>query len=236
MAPSTTGGSGTFLARASDGGRWWVKPQNSPQGPRVTVTEFIAGKLGAMIDAPVCEVAVLRIPDELVGWEFRPGLFLEAGLACGSAHVEGAVEQRALLYRDRDDNARRHAGVFGFYDWCWGGDDQWLYSALEDEKLVSHDHGWYFPETGPGWNDASLAARIGERHALTSTEKGLSAGELTRIATKLRSMTRAEIRDVLLRVPASWPVPDSDLEGIGNFVEERREAVADRLEQLAVTV
>jgi hypothetical protein len=236
MQVSTTGGSGTFLARASDGGRWWVKPQNSPQGPKVTATEFIAGKLGAILDAPVCRVTVLRIPDELAGWEFRPGLHIEAGYACGSEHVEGAVEERALLYRDRDDNARRHAGVFGFYDWCWGGDDQWLYSAVDDKKLFSHDHGWYFPETGPDWDDASLSSRVGDRHPITSTEKGLSAAELRRIAARLRSLTRSEIRDVLMTVPVSWAVTDADLEGLGYFVEARCESVADRLEQLAVTV
>jgi hypothetical protein len=135
LQPSPAGGSGTFLALASDGQRWWVKPHNNLQGPKVIVTEFVVGRAGALIGAPVCDVAIVEIPEELTGWEFRPGARLEPGLAHASRAVDDAQEVRALDYRDRDDNRRRHAGVVALYDCCWGGDDQWLYSETDDRKV-----------------------------------------------------------------------------------------------------
>lgn len=73
LKPSNEGGSGTFLARLSDSGRWWVKPESNPQGPKVVVTELIVGKVAGLIGAAACEVEVARIPKEIEGWEYRPG-------------------------------------------------------------------------------------------------------------------------------------------------------------------
>jgi len=104
LAPSPAGGSGTFLSEASDRRRWWVKPQNNLQGPKVIVTEFVVASAGRLIGAPVCEVAAVAIPEELAGWEFRPGAHLEPGLAHASLAVNDAQEARTLEYRGRNDN------------------------------------------------------------------------------------------------------------------------------------
>src|SRR5215212_1969725 len=48
LRPSVDGGSGVFLARASDGQRWWVKPENNLQGSKVIVTEFLVGSFGSL--------------------------------------------------------------------------------------------------------------------------------------------------------------------------------------------
>ncbi|MDP9401787.1 MAG: hypothetical protein M3P85_00310 [Actinomycetota bacterium] len=232
LAPSAAGGSGTFLADASDGRRWWVKPLNNLQGPKVVVTEYVVGTAGAIVGTPVCEVAIVRIPDEIAGWEFRPGATLEPGLAHASRAVDGALEGRALDHRDRDDNRRRHAGVFALYDWCWGGDDQWLYCETDDRKLYSHDHGWYLPENGPDWSEASLVARVDEPHSAVHPAPGLDNGEIERLADKLRSPLRAPLTSLLRSVPPSWPATDGELETLGFFLERRAPSVAGRLRSL----
>lgn len=229
LAPSPAGGSGTFLALASDGNRWWVKPLNNLQGTRVVATEHVVGHAGELIGAPACEVAVVEIPADLVGWEFRPGSHLEAGFAHGSLAVEDAQESRALDFRQRDDNRRRHAGVFALYDWCWGGDDQWLYCETDERKLYSHDHGWYLPEVGPDWSEATLAARVDEPHPAAYPHDDLDAGALGDFADRLEAVSRAELVALLAAVPASWPVPGTDLDALGFFLERRAPAVAGRL-------
>ena len=183
LQPSPRGGSGTFLA--ADGGQrqWWVKPLNNLQGERVTVTEAIVGAVGQLIGgAPVCETAIATVPEAPRGWEFRQGSRLEPGLAHACRAVDTAVEDRRLLYRDRNDNRVRHAGVFALYDWCWGGDDQWLYSETDDKKLFSHDHGWYLPEVGNTWTQMALIARVDEPHALSWPTGGMDTDELTRLS------------------------------------------------------
>lgn len=232
LVASPRGSSGTFLALASDGRRWWVKPQNNLQGSRVVATEHLVARAGALIGAPVCEVAIVEIPAALVGWEFRPGAHLEAGFAHGSLAVDDAQESRSLEYRQRDDNRRRHAGVLALYDWCWGGDDQWLYCETDERKLYSHDHGWYLPEVGPDWDEASLEARVDEPHPAAYPPEDLDAGALSDSADRLDAVSRAELVALLGAVPASWPVPDPDLDALGFFLERRAPAVAGRLRAL----
>jgi hypothetical protein len=232
IKPSPRGGSGTFLAADSESQQWWVKPLNNLQGERVTVTESIVGGAGRLIGTPVCESAVVVLPKELAGWEFRPGEKIVPGLAHGSKAVAGAQEDRSLLFRDQDENYTRHAGVFALYDWCWGGDDQWLYSEPEDRRIYSHDHGWYLPEVGPSWSLDTLVARVDEEHVAPWPTEGLSPTELDRLAAALRGVSRLELVDLLGRVPASWPVSDDELEAIGWFLERRSAAVARRLESM----
>jgi hypothetical protein len=232
LKPSVEGGSGVFLARADDGRRWWVKPQNNLQGAKVVVTEYLVGSLGGLIGAPVCEVAIARLPEEIVGWEFRPGATLQAGLAHASRDVEDAQLLHALDYRQQDDNRHRHAGVFALYDWCWGGDDQWLYCHTEEHKLYSHDHGWYLPETGPDWSEATLLSRVDEPHPPGYSKEGLNTGAMERIAGQLEQVDKKKLLRILRSVPTTWAVTDTDLEALGFFLERRAPAVADRLRRV----
>lgn len=219
------------MAVASDQRRWWVKPQNNLQGPQVIVTESIVGRAGALIDAPVCEAAVVRIPEELAGWEFRPGAKLEAGLAHASLAIEDALEVGQLDYRERDDNRRRHAGVFALYDWCWGADDQWLHCESDDRRIYSHDHGMYLPG-GPSWDEASLLTRVDTPHRAGYGTNGLEPIALAGFAERLETLSRKDLVALVSAIPASWSASDRDLEAIGFFLERRAPAVAARLRAL----
>jgi hypothetical protein len=230
LEPSKGGGSGSFLALGSDGRRWWVKPPNQLQGGKVLVTEHVVAEAGLLIHAPVCEVAVAKIPDELIGWEFKVGSFLESGFAHASLEVPDANQEGQLTHRQHDDNARRHAGVYALYDWCWGGDDQWLYCWSDDRKVYSHDHGWYLPESGADWSHTTLTNRVDGPHELPTDASGLLYDELRLVADSLRRVDRGDLVRILSGVPASWPVSTSDLEALGFFLERRIPQVADRLE------
>jgi len=220
------------LAADSNGDHWWVKPLNNDQGERVTVTEAIVAAAGALVSAPVCDSAIVFLPPEIEGWEFRPGSKIMSGYAHASRGVANALEHRELLYRDRNDNARRHVGVFAIYDWCWGGDDQWLYAETEDRMLYSHDHGWYLPETGPTWNIDALISKVRQAHTARWPAAGLNAEVIAGCAERLRELTRAELLSALSGIPDSWPVSDLELERVGWFLENRASGVADRLESI----
>ncbi len=125
---SSGSGSGTFLAADSSNTQWWVKPLNNKQGERVTVTEAIVAAVGKLIEAPICECEIVFLPPEIEGWEFCPGFQIKSGFAHASQAITSAVEHRSLKYRAKDENSQRHVGTFALYDWCWGGDDQWLYA------------------------------------------------------------------------------------------------------------
>ena len=194
------------------------------------VTEHVVGRVGALMGAPVCEVAIVQIPEELAGWQFVPGRQLEPGLAHGSAAVDQATEDRSLAHRQRDDNQIRQAGVFALYDWCWGGDHQWLYSAKADMELYSHDHGFYLPPTGSDWNVGALDSHADRPHPGPWPPRVLDRRELDRLSAALRAIDKQHLCAILGDVPLTWPVTTRELEALGSFLECRAPLVAHRLD------
>lgn len=222
------GGSLPFLAVDDRQQRWWVKVLNNPQGGRVLVADHVVGRVARLIGAPACEVAIVSVPNELAGFEYAPGHSLEGGLAHGSRHIDDVLEIRELCHREDDDNRRRHVGVLALYDWCWGADDQWLYSETQNRKIFSHDHGYYLPD-GPNWSVQSLVAAVDKPHLPQYSLEGLDSEALAQTAAKLEQVSRDQILTVLLGVPSSWPVSDEELETLGWFLERRSTQVAFRL-------
>ena len=227
---SRRGQSGTFLAVDAEDRRWWVKPTNNLQSPRVPATELIIARVGGLIGAPACECLVVRIPEELVGWQFRQGARLEPGFAHGSLAIDSALELRVLVHRDKDENARRHAGVYALHDWCWGNDTQWLYAAENEYQVFSHDHGHFLPG-GPNWTRGALTTHVDEPHVLSRpAPEGVN---FQGIADRLREVSRDSIAQIIQSVPASWEVSNSELEALGFFLERRAPAVAERLPEVS---
>lgn len=228
------GGSLPFKGLASDGEVYWIKQVANRQSGRVPVTEQLIAGLGRLIDAPVCETPLIRIPDDFDGEVLENGTALAAGIAHASRDIAACVFDKWYKprYRTHDDNRRRHAGYFALYDWCWGDDMQWLYDLQDDRSTYSHDHGHFLPD-GPAWTADTLAAAADLAHELDAEPAGLDDNELLRIAGRLESITRHELAQVIHRVPPEWPTSDQELEVVGAFIDFRRCPVANRLRTLA---
>ncbi len=230
---SKGGGSGAFLASAAphgstEGEQYWVKTLNNLQHPRVPINEQVVGRAGRLINAPVPDVGTVFIPDALVGWEFRPGHYLEKGIAHAGSAVKSSTETRTLDRRNEDDNQKRHAGILALYDWCWGEDTQWLVVNSEQNAYYSHDHGHYFPG-GPAWTEAGVLAQINVPHEHPGGYAGITQLIVNEIAERLSRVTRSVLVTLLSAIPIDWPVTDTELESLGFFLEARAESVAARL-------
>jgi len=229
-APPGHGGSRPLLGVCDGGRKLWLKPPNNPQGPMVPVTEQIVGRAAALIGAPACEVRTVKIPTELAGHSVGGFYTLQPGIAHGSVAVENSVEQKGkMTRRSEDENALRHLGYMALYDWCWGGDWQWLIALSEDGSYYSHDHGWFLPPTGQTWTEAELLARVAEAHEYPDSGDGISAGHVSAVMGRLMELKRENLIDALSAVPASWQVTDQQLETVGYFLEARAPDVAGRL-------
>lgn len=237
QAPLKQGGASAaspFLGKCSDGSNWFIKPPVVGM-TRALVAEWIVGRLGRAIGAPVCEVSLVEIPEELLPWEYSPGKQLVAGVGCGSRDLAGTpTEIRTdLQHRDDDDNRRRHAGVFAIVDWFQGSDLQWLLDVANDWTLHSHDHGWYLPPGGPNWTPEELRANVGTPWQNAGDAAGLDEAELERLATAVVDVPDEYIADVIGAVPPGWNVPSTDLDCLAWYLAERRAGVATRLRGLA---
>ena len=225
------GGSQPALVLASDGRQYWIKPLDNPQGDRVPVTEQVVARCGHLIDAPTCAVTLLRIPEELEGEPLAGSRVLQQGITHGSLNVPSVDMVKRLEHRARDDNADRQAGVYALHDWCWGNDGQWLYDSTDDMRMFSHDHGHFLPG-GPRWSVAALQGDATTPHSLDIPTTGIPADALREAADRVEAVTQADLVGILQGIPASWPVPDADLEALGEFLDGRRGAVAARLRQI----
>ena len=231
------GGSVPFEVRATNGERYWVKQVENPQSARSPITEQVIAGCGRLIGAPVREVRLIVIPEELDGETLSSGVVLRHGIAHASLNLEYSSFDKTWGPENRslDDNRRRHAAYFAFFDWCWGADPQWLYDTTDDMKLYSHDHGHFLPGS-PDWNVESLLGNCEVAHSLDTSPEGLDYNELERVAVILENLTAAELKGVLCGIPASWPVSDRELETLGFFLDSRRVPVARRIQQLAATL
>lgn len=231
------GGSVPFQVRATDGERYWVKQIANPQSARSPVTEQVIAGCGRLIGAPVREVRLISIPEELDGEKLSSGVVLTSGIAHASLNLEFSSFDKTWGPENRhlDDNRRRHAAYFAFFDWCWGADPQWLYDVTDDMKLYSHDHGHFLPGS-PDWTIESLVEEHEVAHSLDTPGDGLDYNELVRAADVLENLTVPELKAVLCGIPTTWPVSDRELETLGFFLDSRRAPVARRIRQLAATL
>lgn len=227
LRKSTHGVSASFLVSADDGQDYWCKAVNNPTSSRIPVNEQIVARLGALIGAAVPGTNLVAL-DGLVGWEFHPGRYVEAGWAHGALAVQGVIETRVLSHRADDDNRVRHAGFYALMDWLAGGDQQWLYAAPEQNAYYSHDHGHFFPG-GPEWTAATLAQVGTNAVSLAVDAAGLDPSELQRLADEIDRVDRGGIEDVLSKIPSDWPVDDTELEELAGFIDVRRAPAAGRL-------
>lgn len=233
LGRSRGGGSQSFPALTFDDERCYIKAHNNAQGGRVVCSEYLVSQVGRLIGAPVCDVRPIHCGADFAGFTLPSGLQLAEGIGSASMEIPDATQEGDLGHRDRDDNARRHAGIFALYDWCWGGDPQWLRCTTSNDMYFSHDHGWYIPPDGPNWSEADIVGNVDVPHELTKDHAGLDANELDRLAGALEALTHKQLRDILVSVPAEWGVPNTELEAVGFFLERRAPAVAGRIRQIA---
>lgn len=231
-------GTKPVLVLADDGQRYWIKAVNNPQHPNIPIIEQIVGRCGALIDAPVCPVDLIAIPDELAGYPLYPGVALEASIAHGSLDMMSSHVTWALEHAERDENRSRYLDLIALYDWCWGDDPQWLVQTgtrenpteTFDHEYYSHDHGDYlFSRTG--WTHDSIMESIDEPHILPVALPLSTLVGFSELADRIAAVTHEQLVEVLSAIPAAWPVSDAQLELIGVFLERRRDAVAARVRE-----
>jgi hypothetical protein len=226
------GVAGSFCAADQSGRRWWVKPPEQGELDQALPTEYVVGRLGQLIGAPTCENAIFEITNDFHD-EYRPGVQLAPGLGHATLEVVAAQEERPhLLHRDEDANPSRHPGIFALYDWCWGADEQWLIATTSDNSTFSHDHGWYFPPSGPAVTVDELRRCVDLAHPLGQPAAGLDPEAVKRVAMTIERVGRDDLLDILRTVPARWPVTEVELETMGWFLERRVQGVAARLRSL----
>lgn len=207
------------LLRCSDGSEFVVKGANAG---KQAVNDQIVGRLGRAMGAPVGEVALVEVPQELVAIE--PEMtHVTPGLAHGSRLIGDCSERARIRHHDDPDNRGRFAALAVLYGWIHASDHQVIYENTPPHRVHSVDHGHFLPG-GPKWSVESLrkGASPAPDPALVST-CGLTDPEIRAAAQGLRSVSDETICRAIAAVPRDWAITEDERLALARYLAHRRD-------------
>src|SRR5262245_3363563 len=190
-----------------DDGRVYVVKARQPNRPdmmRAMISERVIGGLANKVGAPVPDVALIDVPNELCAAQPEMSHILP-GIAHGSQHIANATDRASIDHYDVLANRRRFSLLALLYGWAQAGDHQFIYDKAAPHNVYSVDHGHFFPG-GPNWSAATLTAAVlpAEADAQLIGTCTLTPDELRSAAEHFNAMNAAAISQTVANVPAEW--------------------------------
>lgn len=209
----------------ADGSRYVVKGlrKDQEQG-RMVFNDQVAARLGALLGAPVPQVALIEVSAELItanpGAEDQMGHMVPC-TAHGSKVIPNVTERINNLDH-ADENRIRFAILSIFFGWLWAGDRQFIYEKIPPYRVYSHDHGHFFPG-GPNWATANLP-RAGRAEAESGlvTQCKFTSNEMAAACAPLVKVGPEQVAEVLAVPPESWDVTLEERVLLAEYLERRR--------------
>ena len=227
--------------------KYWVKALEGPEGPFALIAEAIVSGLGKLTGAPVCDTAFIDISaftDRMIAPGHPSQYRLSHPVAYGSRDIPGATSSPVIRNRTVGDNPARLAYEYVLFEWCLGGDEQWLTDPA-DRRLYSHDHGrWLITTTGqlqgpPTWSASALDAMLDTQRGSYQHKIATASSDVRQAAVQAGRITHNDLVNVLDPIVAAWGgagiiFPDglsleATMRRVGRWLEKRRDIVTARL-------
>ncbi|MEU3764333.1 hypothetical protein AB0E55_04675 [Amycolatopsis keratiniphila] len=229
--------------------KYWVKALEGPEGKFALIAEAIVSRLGKLTGAPVCETSFIDV-SAYAGNMIAPGhdsqYRLSHSVAYGSRDIPGATSHLVIRHRTVGDNAARLARDYVLYEWCLGGDDQWLTDPA-DRQTYSHDHGRWLSQDAmrridvPTWSASTLDAELETHRGNHNRETAIQPNDVREAAARAANISRNDLVAVLDPIVTAWGdagivFPDglsleATMRRVGHWLEIRRDIVTDRLSE-----
>lgn len=208
-----------------DGADWVIKGR---QSGKQAVTDQILGVLGRSLGAPIPEICLVEVPQELIDAEPEMG-HIASGLAHGS-RFEAGYTDRQWLDHAIPENERPFAHLAGFYGWGLAQDHQLIYRIAAPCLVRSVDHGHFVG--GGSWSLANLvglptdADLYGEIVAHSRPSPPLLEG----VRTQLKALTDESIASAVARPGLDWDISLEERKALADLLAARRDSLLVRLE------
>jgi hypothetical protein len=211
--------------RCSDGHYYVVKFANNPQGSRILVNEFIAGKLAKFLGLPCPETRLVEVKEELI--RLTPGLAIEglsrtipveSGLAFGSqypSHRDGdgrrlqhVVDSYFKGMAEQVQNLSDFLGILVFDLWTSNTDRRQvvflpIWTKLGRRyRIMMVDNGFCFNGVNWSFRNSPILGLYQDRtvyrniHGMSSFEAWLNQLEL--------KVSCEELMKIAAGIPADW--------------------------------
>ncbi len=147
------GVSGARDFECNDGTIYIVKPPH-----RANIAEHVVARIAAVIQAPVPNIAFVRIPQGLIDEEPSVANF-RTEITHGSEYIPDLRDSRVVEYTIEQENRVRFARLAILDALTCADDRQFLYSSVKPHIVYSVDHGHYLPDNHR-WNANSLKQSV----------------------------------------------------------------------------
>lgn len=218
--------------RCSNGEIYALK---GPLAGQMIYNDQVCALLGKLIGAPVPDVAVASLSQELIDLNGGNMTHLGAGLCHASKLIpESSIRVNGIDHLDQGDNRDRFLRLAIFFGWMAGGDQQFIYKNQPPRLVHSVDHGHFFPN-GPTWTVQSLqGAPKAEVDQSLAQSCRFTPDELDREMVMLQSVTAEQVADAVARPPDSWGVTTDMRSALAQYLYVRRDdLLASHLREVA---
>jgi hypothetical protein len=184
----------------------------------------VAARLGALVGAPVPDVALVTVCAELIAANNDPSVLghIRSGVAHGSLAIAD-VSERVNDFQSVAENTDRFSALNVFCGWMGAQDRQFLYKTMPPPHVYSADHGHYFPN-GPEWTISALAgAPAADLRTDMYSGCGLTKVDLAESINRLRGLYKPAIASILAVPPDEWGVALADRAALANYLWRRRD-------------
>jgi hypothetical protein len=188
--------------------------------------EHVAGRLGALVGAPIPPIALIEVPQELI--DLNPDMnHFHAGAAHGSRSIANVSERiNDISHSQQPENRPRFAALAVFHGWLLAGDRQFLYGNEPPNLVYSVDHGHFFPG-GPNWTTGSLtSAPAATLAGDLVTACALTKQELSPPVAALNASTPEQIAEAVANPPSAWGVGLIERTQLACYLWKRRAEVS----------
>jgi hypothetical protein len=186
------------------------------------VNDQVVGRLGRLLEAPMGEVALVKIPKELVVVE-RELEHIPPGIAHGCRWIPGCTEREGIAHRDIPENRTRFARLAIVYGWVLANDHQFIYQNQPPHLVHSVDHGHFFPG-GPEWRVKNLQGNFGtqpDSHIVNTC--CLTREEVSDATRRLEVVTEDDIAEAVAMPAEEWALSTDERVALAIYLAERRE-------------
>lgn len=208
-----------------DDGRSYVVKGKQVQRP--LVADYVVGKMGELIGAPVPPVRLIEVPNILI----MPGTMLEgfeAGVGHGSAFMSGCSDAYDVRYPEDGDNRDRYAALAVLFGWADCEDRQYLLATSPPHSVWAIDFGMFFCGTDE-WSVESLAnAHEADIDRLVASAALVAPADLAPLLARLAGVTDNQIGQIVSEPPDEWGVSLDDRIGLAKYLASRRDQLVAR--------
>lgn len=211
--------SNPVLVTCSDNEQYVIK---GSQNGKMVYNEYVCGRLGNLLLAPVAWVRFVSIDPALKAT--GPLAHFGDGLALGSLRVPSSSERAGVQNVDVPQNRAGFAGLTILYSWLRANDHQLIYEEVPPGLVTSADHGHFFPN-GPHWSAAYLQAEPDVLRDPYFSPCNLVAADFDPFWSVLSAITDDEIVKITSAPPSNWGVDSVERTAMAQYLISRRDKV-----------